>query len=52
MKKIDIGIFPGSRESEIKNNLFTMLDCIKQSKNTMTSIRILRFFILMKLVKK
>ena len=32
-KKTDIGIFPGSRESEIKNNLHTMLNCIKLSKN-------------------
>ncbi len=31
-KKYDLGIFPGSRESEIKNNIFTMLDCIKPSK--------------------
>jgi len=32
-KKIDIGIFPGSRDSEIKNNLHSMLNCIKLSKN-------------------
>ena len=32
-KKIDLGIFPGSRDSEIKNNLHIMLNCIKLSKN-------------------
>ncbi len=32
-KTTDIGIFPGSRESEIKNNLHVMLNCIKLSKN-------------------
>tara|TARA_B100001287_G_scaffold272109_1_gene273351 strand:- start:2907 stop:4049 length:1143 start_codon:yes stop_codon:yes gene_type:complete len=31
-KKYDLGVFPGSRESEIKNNIYTMLDCIKPSK--------------------
>ncbi len=30
-KRYDLGIFPGSRESEIKNNIYTMLDCIKPS---------------------
>ena len=29
----DLGIFPGSRESEIKNNIYAMLDCIQQNKN-------------------
>ena len=29
----DLGIFPGSRESEIKNNIYSMLDCIQQNKN-------------------
>tara|TARA_Y100000768_G_scaffold160185_1_gene119754 strand:+ start:3586 stop:4713 length:1128 start_codon:yes stop_codon:yes gene_type:complete len=29
---IDLGIFPGSRESEIRNNLFIMLDCIQKNK--------------------
>ena len=29
----DLGIFPGSRESEIKNNIHPMLDCIQQNKN-------------------
>ena len=29
----DLGIFPGSRESEIKNNIHTMLDCIQKNKN-------------------
>ena len=29
-KPIELGIFPGSRESEIKNNLFSMIDLIKQ----------------------
>ena len=32
-KKIDLGIFPGSRDSEIKNNLHVMLNCIKLSRN-------------------
>ena len=32
-KNTSIGIFPGSRESEIKNNLFIMLDSIKMTKN-------------------
>ena len=32
-RSIDLGIFPGSRESEIKNNIFTMLDCVQQNKN-------------------
>ncbi len=32
-KKIDVGIFPGSRDSEIKNNLHSMLNCIRLSKN-------------------
>jgi len=32
-KSIDIGIFPGSRDSEIKNNLHVMLNCIKLSKD-------------------
>ena len=30
-KNYDLGIFPGSRESEIKNNIYVMLDCIKPS---------------------
>ena len=29
----DLGIFPGSRESEIKNNIYSMLDCIQKNKN-------------------
>lgn len=29
---IDLGIFPGSRESEIKNNIYSMLDCIQKNK--------------------
>ena len=32
-RKYDLGIFPGSRESEIKNNIYTMLDCIKPSRD-------------------
>ena len=32
-RDIDLGIFPGSRESEIKNNIYCMLDCIQQNKN-------------------
>ena len=31
-RNIDLGIFPGSRESEIKNNIFLMLDCIQKIK--------------------
>ena len=31
-RKIDLGIFPGSRESEIKNNLHLMLDCVQKNK--------------------
>ena len=31
-RNIDLGIFPGSRESEIKNNLHIMLDCIQKNK--------------------
>ncbi len=37
-RTIDLGIFPGSRESEIKNNLFTMLDCVQNSKNEKIAI--------------
>ena len=32
-REIDLGIFPGSRESEIKNNIYIMLDCIQKNKN-------------------
>ena len=32
-RNIDLGIFPGSRESEIKNNVYSMLDCIQKNKN-------------------
>ena len=32
-RNTDLGIFPGSRESEIKNNIYSMLDCIQQNKN-------------------
>jgi lipid-A-disaccharide synthase len=31
-RKIDLGIFPGSRESEIKHNLHLMVDCIQKNK--------------------
>ena len=31
-RNIDLGIFPGSRESEIKNNLHQMIDCIQKNK--------------------
>ena len=31
-RDIDLGIFPGSRESEIKNNIYPMLDCIQKNK--------------------
>ena len=33
LRTIDLGIFPGSRESEIKNNLHIMLDCVQKNKN-------------------
>ena len=32
-RNTDLGIFPGSRESEIKNNIYSMLDCIQKNKN-------------------
>ena len=32
-RTIDLGIFPGSRESEIKNNIYVMMDCIQKNKN-------------------
>ena len=38
MRTIDLGIFPGSRESEIKNNLHIMLDCVQKNKNQKISI--------------
>jgi lipid A disaccharide synthetase len=31
-RNIDLGIFPGSRESEIRNNLHLMIDCIQKNK--------------------
>ena len=31
-RNIDLGIFPGSRESEIKNNIYQMIDCIQKKK--------------------
>ena len=31
-RNIDLGIFPGSRESEIKNNIHQMIDCIQKKK--------------------
>ena len=31
-RSIDLGIFPGSRESEIKNNIHIMLDCLQKNK--------------------
>ncbi len=31
-RTIDLGIFPGSRESEIKNNIHIMIDCIQKKK--------------------
>ena len=33
LRTIDLGIFPGSRESEIKNNIHIMLDCVQKNKN-------------------
>lgn len=43
-KKYDLGIFPGSRESEIKNNIYTMLDCIKPSKENDTNRKNIKIF--------
>ena len=37
-RTIDLGIFPGSRESEIKNNIFLMLDCIQKNKKERIAI--------------
>jgi lipid-A-disaccharide synthase len=37
-RTIDLGIFPGSRESEIKSNLFVMLDCIQKNKKEKIAI--------------
>ena len=37
-RTIDLGIFPGSRESEIKNNIHTMLDCVQKNKNEIIRI--------------
>mgnify|MGYP001349727873 CR=1 FL=1 len=37
-RTIDLGIFPGSRESEIKNNIHTMLDCVQNNKNEIIRI--------------
>ena len=31
-RSIDLGVFPGSRESEIKNNIHIMLDCLQNKK--------------------
>jgi len=38
IRDTDLGIFPGSRESEIKNNLHIMLDCIQKNKNDKINI--------------
>ena len=37
-RNIDLGIFPGSRESEIKNNIHIMLDCVQKNKNEIIKI--------------
>ena len=37
-RNTDLGIFPGSRESEIKNNIYSMLDCIQKNKNEKVKI--------------
>jgi lipid-A-disaccharide synthase len=37
-RTIDLGIFPGSRESEIKNNIFVMLDCLQKNKKERIAI--------------
>ena len=37
-RDIDLGIFPGSRESEIRNNIFLMLDCIQKNKKEKIAI--------------
>ena len=43
-KRINIGLFPGSRESEIKNNLFMMLDCIKLDRNSDDKYKNIKIF--------
>tara|TARA_Y100000389_G_C17467704_1_gene527164 strand:- start:2772 stop:3905 length:1134 start_codon:yes stop_codon:yes gene_type:complete len=37
-RDIDLGIFPGSRESEINNNIHLMLDCIQKNKHQKIAI--------------
>lgn len=39
-----IGVFPGSRESEIRNNLFCMIDSARVDKNKSTSKKDFRIF--------
>ena len=43
-KPIELGIFPGSRESEIKNNLFLMIDLIKQKNSETLSRKNIKIF--------
>ena len=43
-RKYDLGIFPGSRESEIKNNLYTMLDCVKPNKQNKDQFKKIKIF--------
>ena len=51
-KTTHIGIFPGSRESEIKNNLHIMLDCIRLNDQTLNKDRNIRIFYANKTAKK
>jgi len=43
-RKYDVGIFPGSRESEIKNNIYVMLDAIKTNAKSEHSYEKIRIF--------
>ena len=51
-KNIDIGIFPGSRDSEIRNNLHSMLNCVKLSKNEDIKSKNIKIFYSNKTAKK
>lgn len=47
-----IGIFPGSRESEIRNNIFQMIDSTRISKNTDMESRNIKIFYANEMSKK
>ena len=51
-KNVDIGIFPGSRDSEIRNNLHSMLNCVKLSKNEDIKSKNIKIFYSNKTAKK